>query len=129
VSVDVLVDEATQAGFVDWLAAQLREQGGPDGIPLDGPGGLVPALTPPSALISSPTGFDELIKLVYGEFVMISGRCSIRLRYQRTHSSSTRPRRSERMLAKRVLNMRSYRSISARIRTGASRPYSATNAL
>jgi hypothetical protein len=44
VSVDVLVQEATQAGFVDWLAAQLREQCGPGRIPFDGDGGLLPAL-------------------------------------------------------------------------------------
>src|SRR5262250_2280269 len=44
VSVDVLVQEATQAGFIDWLAAQLREQDGPGGIALDGHGGLLPAL-------------------------------------------------------------------------------------
>jgi hypothetical protein len=44
VSVEVLVQEATQAGFIDWLAAQLREQCGPDGIALEGHGGLLPAL-------------------------------------------------------------------------------------
>jgi len=44
VSVDVLVKEAIQAGFIDWLAAQLREQCRPGGIALDGHGGLLPAL-------------------------------------------------------------------------------------
>jgi len=44
VSVDELVQEATQAGFIDWLAAQLREHCGPGAIPLDGNGGLLPAL-------------------------------------------------------------------------------------
>ena len=58
VSVDVLVEEATQAGFIDWLAAQLREQCGPGGIALDGHGGLLPALAVAAQqrVRSGPTG-------------------------------------------------------------------------
>ena len=44
VSVSQLVDEAVEAGVVDWIAAQIAEQCRPHGVPLDGDGGLLPAL-------------------------------------------------------------------------------------
>jgi hypothetical protein len=44
VPVSVLVQEARQAGVVDWLADRIVEQCRPHGIPFDGDGGLLPAL-------------------------------------------------------------------------------------
>jgi len=44
VSVAVLVEEAIENGVVDWLADQIVGQCGAHGTPLDGDGGLLPAL-------------------------------------------------------------------------------------
>jgi hypothetical protein len=44
VPVSVLVQEAREAGVVDWLADRIVEQCRPHGIPFDGDGGLLPAL-------------------------------------------------------------------------------------
>jgi len=44
VSVAVLVEEAIENGVVDWLADQIVRQCGVHGTPLDGEGGLLPAL-------------------------------------------------------------------------------------
>jgi len=44
VSVAVLVEEAIENGVVDWLADQIVRQYGAHGTPLDGDGGLLPAL-------------------------------------------------------------------------------------
>ena len=44
VSVAVLVAEAIENGVVDWLADQIVGQCGAHGTPLDGDGGLLPAL-------------------------------------------------------------------------------------
>jgi hypothetical protein len=43
-SVAVLVEEAIENGVVDWLADQIVGQCGAHSIPLDGDGGLLPAL-------------------------------------------------------------------------------------
>jgi hypothetical protein len=44
VAVSVLVQEASEAGVLDWLADRIVEQCQPHGIPLDGDGRLLPAL-------------------------------------------------------------------------------------
>src|SRR5262249_20427380 len=44
VPVSVLVGEAIEAGVVGWLADQVIKQCTPHGLPLDGDGGLLPAL-------------------------------------------------------------------------------------
>lgn len=44
VPVSVLVDEAREAGVIDWLADQISSQCVPHGMALTGSGGLLPAL-------------------------------------------------------------------------------------
>jgi len=66
VSVSDLVEEATEKGVVDWLADQIVEQCTPHGLPLDGDGGLLPALAVAAyeQITSRPSG-PVKIELTY----------------------------------------------------------------
>jgi hypothetical protein len=66
VPVSVLVEQALDAGVVDWLAEQITEQCTPHGIPLDGDGGLLPALAAAAwERIASPPSRAVKIEITY----------------------------------------------------------------